>query len=132
MALSNSLNVSAFPAVAGAAVGQYRAVKLDTTAGRVVVTSAITDLAVGVALVAADAAGDQLSVQTFGVAKCVASGAITLGDQVMPTSSGSGKVVTAAGATAKSLGVALQAAAADGDIIEVLLATPNVNGIANS
>ncbi len=132
MADSNQQGVNPISFKAGAAIGINRMVKLDSTAGRVVVCSAITDLAIGVALNSAAAAGESVSVQTYGKAKVVASDAISLGAQLMPTASGAGKVVTAAGATAKSCGVALQASGADGDTIEALLAVPCVNGIANS
>lgn len=132
MADFNFLGVSPINFKAGAAIGINRLVKLDTTTNQVVVTSAITDLAIGVALEAATAVGDNVPVQIFGKAKVVASAAVTLGDQLMPTAAASGKVSTAAGATAKSIGVALQAAGADGDVIECLLSTPNVNGVANA
>lgn len=132
MAVSNLLGVSPQSFVSGAAVGQYRVVKLDSTEGRVIVTSAITDSAVGVSMQSASAAGELVPVQQFGKAKVVASGAVSIGDQVMPTGSGSGKCVTASGATAKSFGVALTAANADGDIIEVQLGVPAINGPANS
>lgn len=131
MAESNFANVSLLPFKAGAAIGQNRLVKQDSTAGQVVVTTAITEAVVGVATIAAAAAGDQVTVQYSGVAKCVASAAISLGAQVMPTVSGSGKVATAAGATAVSCGIALEAATADGDVISVLL-RPSVNSPANS
>lgn len=131
MAVSNNLGVSTLSFLAGATVGINRMVQLSTTADTVIVTSAITDLAIGVALNAAST-GELVEVAIFGVQKVVASGAITIFDQVMPTASGAGKVVTAGGATAKSCGIALKAAATDGDTIEVLLHTPNVNGVANS
>lgn len=132
MADFNAFGVSFASFQSGGAIGKNRAVKLDSVEGRVVVTSAITDLAIGVAVTSADAAGESVTVQLFGKAKAVASDVVAIGAQVMPTASGAGKVVTAAGATAKSMGVALTASGADGDTIEVLLAVPNVNGIANS
>lgn len=131
MADFNNLGVALLPFKAGGSIGQNRLVKLDSTAGQVVVTSAITDAAVGVATVSASS-GDLVSVQCVGVAKLVASGAVSLGDEVMPTASGSGKVVTSSGATARSIGVALEAAGADGDVIAVLLCTPALKGPANS
>lgn len=132
MATFNLQGISPISFTAGGTIGINRAVKLDSTAGQVVVTSAITDVCVGVAI-QSGTSGTLVAVQTSGVAKMVASDAIALNAQVMPTASGSGKVVTAAGATAKSLGVALQASGADGDVIEVLLHSgPNVNGVANS
>ena len=132
MADFNYQGVSLLPFKAGAAIGQNRLVKLDSTAGRVVVTSAITDAAIGVSTISAAAANDLVAVQTSGVAKLVASGPVSLGDEVMPTGSGSGKVVTSSGATARSIGIALEAAGADGDVIAVLLSTPALKGPANS
>lgn len=131
MSHTNLAGISPLPLVAGGAILQHRLVALSA-ANTVTATSAITDLAIGVSTAAAAAAGDQVPVQFGGVARITASAAISAGAQVMPTASGAGKCVTAAGATAKSVGVALEAAAADGDVIAVLLATPNVNGIANS
>lgn len=132
MADSNLLGVSLISFKAGAAIGINRAVMLDTTTNQVIATAAITDVAIGFATQAASAAGDLVPVQVFGKAKAVASDAITLGAQLMPTASGAGKVVTAAGATAKSCAIALQAAGADGDTIEVLVGIGNVNGVANT
>lgn len=131
MALSDLLGVSPAPFVAGAAISQFRAVVLDSTAGQVVAGSAITGLCIGASLVEATAAGDPMPVQTQGIAKLTASAAISLGAEVMITGSGSGKVSTASGATAVSLGIALEAATADGDIISVLL-RPMVKSPANS
>lgn len=131
MAQSNMQGVSPAGYIAGGTVEQYRLVKLDTTAGQAIATTAITDVAVGASLIKATS-GQTLPVQSFGKVKLTASDAISLGAQVMPTASGAGKVVTAAGATARSIGVALEAAGADGDIIEVLLVAPIGNGAANS
>lgn len=131
MADSNFLGVSPQSFVAGASIGVNRAVKLDSTTGQVIVTSAITDSAIGVALIAGSA-GDLIPVQQFGKAKLVVSDVVAVGAQLMPTSAGAGKAVTAAGATAKSFAVALQASGADGDTIEVQLGVPAINGPANS
>lgn len=120
MSTYNPLGTSLQSIVAGAAIGQYRAVK-RSAANTGIVTTAITDVPIGIATVAATAAGELVSVQTYGIAKCVASDAISEGAQVMCTASGAGKVVTAAGATAYSIGIARSAAGADGDIIEVQL-----------
>lgn len=116
---------------AGGAITANRAVKLDSN-GDVVVTTAITDKVVGIAL-ETKASGEYVDVITVnGVKqKVTASAAVTIGDDVMPTASGSGKCSTAAGATAKSFGIALSAAAADGEIIEVLTRF-GVNGVANT
>lgn len=105
--------------ISGAAILINRACKLDSTEGRVVPATAIADVFQGVALTACTAAGQTVSLQKRGKAKMVASAAIALGAQVMITASGAGKISTAAGATAHSIGQALQAAGADGDVIEV-------------
>lgn len=131
MAYENYAGISPLPFKAGAAIGQYRAVKQGAAAHEVIATTAFTDIVMGVAQVSAAAAEDQVPVQIGGVAKMVAGAAIALGAQVMPQASGAGKVITAAGATAVSCGVALEAAAADGDIISVRL-IPNAAGPANS
>lgn len=118
--------------ISGAAIGPNRLVKLDSTEGRVVACSAITDVAIGVNQKDVTAAGEQCTVQLFGVTKIVASAAIAIGAQVMPTASGAGKCATAAGATALSCGVCLNAPGADGEMAEVLLSVPNVNGPLNA
>lgn len=132
MADFNTFGTSFASFVAGGTISKNRAVCMDgTNANQVVACSLITDIAIGIATEDATS-GYQVTVQLFGKAKVVASASTSVGDQLMPTASGSGKVSTAAGATAKSMGLGLQAAGADGDVIEVLLATPNVNGPANS
>lgn len=65
----------------------------------------------------------QVRVMHVGVARITASGAIAVGDTVNIAGS-SGKIKTAneaAGTLINSVGQALQAASADGDIIDVLL-----------
>lgn len=96
-------------------------VKLDssvTGSPTVVVAAAITDEVVGVALTT-QAAGEVVAVQSYGIARCVASAAIATGAKVMFATGA--KVATANGATAKIVGVALEDAATDGDVIPVLL-----------
>jgi hypothetical protein len=132
MAVSNDQGVKPLSFIAGGSIIANRLVKLDSTIGQVVATSAITDAAIGVALHAASS-GEPVAVQTTGIAKVTASAtSVAVGVQVMPTASGAGKCVLAAGATALSCGLALATAGADGDIVEVLLATPNVNAPASS
>lgn len=131
MAQSNMQGVSPSGFIAGGTISQYRLVKLDSTQGQVIATAAITDVAVGGSLASA-VSGGTVPVQPYGKVKLTAAAAISLGAQVMPDSGGGGKIATAAGATAVSVGLALEAAGADGDIIEVLLTAPNVKGPANS
>jgi len=132
MALFNTLGTSPAGFISGGAIGIFRAVVLDSVQGQVVASSAITQSPVGIAMQSAAGAGETIPVQTFGDAKCVASDAIAIGAQVMCTATGAGKVVTAAGATARSIGIALEAAGADNDIITVRLNLPATLGPANT
>jgi hypothetical protein len=131
MADYNFAGSEPLPFVAGGTIVKNRVVVLDSTEGQVVAGSAIAGVGLGCSLNAA-VAGEQVKVQTMGIAKLTASAAITLGAEVMVTASGAGKVSTASGATARAIGVALQAAGADGDIISVLVCLPAVTGPATS
>ena len=126
MATSNLQNVSPLSIVSGAAIGQNRVIVLSA-ANTAIVSTAIADHAIGVALTAAVGVGELVAYQTFGLAKCVCSAAITLGDDVMCTASAAGKVSTAAGATAVVIGVAMSTTTTDGDIVTVQLALPGVD-----
>ena len=61
----------------------------------------------------------------------MAQEAISAGAEIMPDGAGGGKAAPAAGATAISCGIALEASAADDEVIEVLL-RPMVKAPANS
>lgn len=130
MADSNFQGVSPQSFIAGGSISQYRCVELSAE-NTVTATDAITDVVIGVSLESASTGG-LVPVQQFGKAKLTASAAIAVGAQVMPTASGAGKVSTASGATAKSIGIALTASNNDGEVIEVQLALPPVSGPANS
>lgn len=129
MALDNLMNVSPLQFIAGGTVSKNQLVKLDSTANQVVAASAATDQVVGVALHDASS-GDQISIQVFGVAKCISDGTVTLHAQV--EAAASGKVTDAGGATAYSLGIALEAGDTDADVVAVLLALPAVKRPPNS
>ena len=59
-------------------------------------------------------------VRLEGTSKAVASGAITAGTRVVATTDGKIAAVAAAGATEQDvIGIALESAAADGDVIEI-------------
>lgn len=115
----NLQGVSPVSFIAGGTIIANRLVEISA-ANTVTATDAITDLPIGVALVGGST-GDLIPVQQFGKAKIVASAAVSVGAQLMPTASGSGKCLTAAGATARTIGQALTASGADGDVIEVQL-----------
>lgn len=126
----NFLGVSPISFIAGGTIAAHKLVKLDSTEGQVVVTTAISEEVVGVALKSASS-GDLVPIQMFGVAKCVANGStIVIGSEVMPEASATGKVALAAGAS-NNCGLALQASSTDGDVIMVLL-RPGVKSVANS
>lgn len=104
---------------AGGAIPACRVVKLDSTEGQVVVTTAITEPVFGASLNTV-AQGASVSIETGRtIVKLTASAAIAVGDRVMPGANG--KIAPASGATAIDCGQALQAAGADGEIISVLL-----------
>ena len=128
---NNLLGFSAQGFKANAATAKAVVVMLHSVEGEVVVTTAITDMPFGVTLTSA-AAGAPIALQTHGVAKVTASGIIALGAQVVASADGKVETFTGVGATALSMGVALQASAAAGDIIEVQLSTPAVFGPANA
>lgn len=108
----------------------YRVLKLGTSPGQVAHTGAITDVIVGASLNYA-AAGERVQVQTDGIALVACSAAVAYAAQVMPGANG--KVATAAGATAKSCGMAGgTTTTGDGELQKVWLRTLNVNGIANT
>lgn len=113
---------------AGGTITRNAAVKLSS--GSVVVTTAITDHVIGVAQQDA-ASGDQVPVLTSPgtVVTMVASAAVAVDAMLMPGASG--KVATAAGATALTCGQALEAASADGSLFRALL-RPGVKSAANT
>lgn len=115
----NLQGVSPQSFIAGGTIAANRVVEFSAV-NTVTAADAIADVSIGVATVGGST-GDLITVQQFGKAKITASAAVTAGDQVMVTASGAGKVSTLSGATARSIGQALTAAGADGDIIEVQL-----------
>jgi hypothetical protein len=106
---------------AGGAIGPGLFVKFSG-AGTVVLGAAATDAVIGVSRQTVSAAtGDRVDVQHVGIADVFAGGSITRGGLV--TCDGAGKAVASSpstGTTDRSLGIALESAAA-GDIIPVLL-----------
>lgn len=117
--------------IAGGSITANRLVKQDTTENQVIATAAITDEPIGVSL-GTYASADVGEFQTTGVARLEAAAAISLGAEVMPDGGGGGKIATAAGATAQSIGIALQAAGGAGEIIKVKLALPGAKRPPNS
>src|SRR5258708_5436743 len=95
------------------AVTAYNVVKVTSTGADV--ATANTDKIIGVAQ-ATCAAAEQVVVRFVGTSKVIASAAVSVGDRVTATTSG--KVVTTTTDKQGIIGMALEAAAADGDIIE--------------
>ena len=89
------------------------------TSGKVALAAAGTDKILGVLNNYPSAANQAATVQITGTAKVVASGAISALAYVTSDSAGKAVATTSSGDTVR--GIALEAAAADGDIIEVLL-----------
>jgi hypothetical protein len=103
-------------------VQAFRFVRL-TAAQTVDRTSAITQVAIGVVQenvdVAKVATGKVVvDVRLLGISRVVAAAAIALGAEVAPTATGKAQTAVA---TQRVAGIALQAAGADGDEIDVLL-----------
>lgn len=121
--------------LAGAAITANQAVKASSWSnGRLTVipTAAITDDVIGVAQETVANGEDVLCEAGNGViVKCISKTGVTAGQQVMPDGGGAGKVATAAGATAKSFGIAMSTSAADGELVEVLTRF-GVNGPLNA
>jgi hypothetical protein len=104
----------------GAAVSNKRVVKLSG-ANVVHATATSTDIPIGVAQYAA-ASGAVVAVKLFGAEslEMTAAGAISAGASVFLADDGKVQALPAASATYKRIGVAAEAATADGDIIEVI------------
>ena len=102
---------------ANAALGQFLRVYLGSN-GKVALAG-VNDFGVGTVENASTAADEKIGVRlnsAVGSRKVVASGAITVGDPVFCGAAGK---VSSSGAT--RYGIALEAATADGDVIEVLV-----------
>jgi hypothetical protein len=103
---------------ADAAISPFRFVK--KTATGVATSTAATDKILGVMNAnQAVAAGQATPVSVLGTAIVEASAAVAVGDQVTAASDGRAKTTTTTGDTVR--GIALEAATAAGDRIEVML-----------
>jgi hypothetical protein len=113
-----------FTATADAAVGLYERVKMD--ADGKVTQAGLADRCIGVAMTEAFASGDVINVALYskaGTLKMIAVEALSAGAVVYTEASG--KVQDTAASTAFPIGIALEAATADGDVIEVMPAVGN-------
>jgi hypothetical protein len=115
--MSQYTEASVHEFAANAAIGQFLRVYVGTN-GKVAVAG-VNDFGVGTAENPATAADERVGVRVnsaVGSRKCVASGVIAVGDPVFCGASGK---VSSSGAV--RYGVALEAATADNDVIEVLV-----------
>jgi hypothetical protein len=113
---------------AGGAIAARTLVKFSA-AETVVAAAAAGDSLLGATTDIAAASGERVDVVLSGVAEISAGAAITRGALVM--SNASGRVITAAasaGANIRTIGIALDGADADGDVIRVLLAPGSFQG----
>ena len=109
--------------VTSAAVERYRFVVLASD-GTVSAASASTDAPVGLTGASSYASGENALVELVGVHKVTASAAISAGSKVVCAADG--KAAADGGTTGDFVaGIALDAAAADGDVIEILF-TPGL------
>ena len=120
MAYGNQgLYISGLLAGADLSSSQYKLVKMASTAGEVVAVSATTDVCIGI-LQNAPADGEPAEVQVLGVSKVQAGAtAITQGAILGWSSTARATARTAAGSRQNMIGI--EASAAAGDIVTVLL-----------
>lgn len=106
---------------AGGAITAFRLVKFSTTE-TVVLAAAATDFLLGVANEAGAASGERQDVVLSGIAFVEAGAAFSLGALITSDASGRGIVAApSAGTNNRVVGLALEAAAAAGDVVRVLL-----------
>lgn len=114
--------------IAGAALSAFRILKYSA-ADTVVLGAAATDSLIGVSNEVGAASGERQDVIFTGVAFVEAGAAITLGAFV--TSDATGRAVTpapAAGTNNRIIGIAMEPAAAAGDVIRVLIQQGSLQG----
>ena len=113
---------------AGAAIAPFRQVKFSA-AETVIQAAAVGDASIGVSNEVGAASGERQDVIMDGIAFIEAGAAVTNGTLI--TSDGTGRAVTAApaaGTNNRIIGVAIETAAAAGDVIRVLLAPGSFQG----
>ncbi|HOX38753.1 MAG TPA: DUF2190 family protein [Candidatus Brocadiia bacterium] len=104
----------------GGAIGQYGPVKFS--GDNVVACASAGEGIIGVAQEAAGASGRALKVRVLGVSLLLAGGVIGKGAYVGAGSGGKAAAISSAGDCA--IGVALDAAGSDGDVIRALVTGP--------
>lgn len=125
--MSNVMLFKSF--VAGAAIGTYTLVKFGADDATVVPAAASTDFIIGAVQEVSPALGERVDVAVVGVAQLTAGAVVARG--ALLTTDASGRAIAAApaaGVNARTIGVALEAASAAGDVIHVLLSQGSVQG----
>jgi hypothetical protein len=112
-----------YPALAGAAIGQYDCVKLGAADGKVIKTSAANDAGIGfIHTGKATAADDHVTIYYSGVVWARAAGSITAGDLLEATADGEVTTETPAdGIDQNIVGRALTASAGANELVAVLI-----------
>ena len=122
--MSQQFDTGCVPMTADAAIAQYARVILE--ADGKCVTAGLTEIGDGIAQTAAFASGDVIDVKLWnssGTFKMIAVEALAVGAKLYTEAAG--KVQDTAASTSFDFAKALEAATADGDIIEcMLLAAP--------
>lgn len=114
---------------AGAAIGAYTLVKQGATDDQVLPVTAATDAVIGAIQDVAPALGERVDVSLVGITYITAGAAIARDALLM--SDASARVITAAaaaGSNVRTVGVAMEAASAAGDVIRVLLSQGSFQG----
>lgn len=124
--MSNPILLKNF--TAGAAIAPFRAVKFSA-ADTVIQAAAASDASIGICSEVGPASGERCDIVLIGIANAEAGAAISGG--ALLTSDATGRVIAAApaaGANARVIGLALDAAVAAGDIIRVLISQSSMQG----
>ena len=125
--MSNILLSKSFQAAA--AIAAFTLVKHAAADDQVQAAAAATDLVIGATQDVAPALGERVDIAVTGITYITAGAAITRGARLM--SDASGRVITAAaaaGSNVNTVGLALESAAAAGDVIRVLLVPSTFQG----
>ena len=113
---------------AGGTIPAYTIVKLSA-AETVVAAAAASDAVLGVSEDIPSVSGERVDVTLTGISFVVAGAAVALGALVMSDASGRAITATAAaGTNVRTIGMALEAASAAGDVIRVLLQQGSFQG----
>ncbi|MGC4076281.1 MAG: DUF2190 family protein [Rubrivivax sp.] len=115
--------------VAGAAIAANTLVKFGADDNTVLPAAAASDLVIGVSGDLPAALGERVDVVHVGIGFCVAGAAVARGSRLMSDASARAiAAAAAAGTNVNTAGVALETAAAAGDVIRALVAPATFQG----